>query len=94
MGKALLPTLTERSVATKSELVKQLVAIRKRGYATSSSESEDGVTSIAMAVFNEKGDLRGAMSIAAPATRAVQQRIDEWVSLLRKATADLGSRCH
>jgi IclR family acetate operon transcriptional repressor len=89
-----LPTLTERSVATKSELTKQLAVIRKRGYAISSSESEDGVTSVAMAVFNEKGELRGAMSIAAPTTRAVQQRIDEWIPLLRKAAADLGSRCH
>jgi len=63
-----LTTLTERTVATKSELAKQLAAIRKRGYAASSGESDDGVTSIAMAVFNEKGDLRGAMSIAAPAS--------------------------
>jgi IclR family transcriptional regulator, acetate operon repressor len=89
-----LTTLTPRSVATKSELAKQLATIRKRGYAMSSGESDDGVTSIAMAVYNEKGDLRGAMSIASPSTRATQQQIDEWIPQLRSAVADLGSRCH
>jgi IclR family acetate operon transcriptional repressor len=89
-----IPTLTPRSIATKTELLKQLALIRKRGYATSSSESDDGVTSVAMAIYDGTGEQRAAMSIAAPSTRAVQQRIDEWVPLLRKAAEKLGRRCH
>lgn len=89
-----LPTLTSRTLTTKTQLAKQLATIRRQGFAYSCSESDDGVASIAMAVFNGKGELRAAISIAAPAARTTQGRIGGWVPLLRSAAADLGSRCH
>lgn len=89
-----LPRLTPRTVATRTELEKQLATVRKDGFASSSGESDDGVASIAMVVCNRTGELRAAMSIAAPAVRATQARIAQWIPLLRGAAADLGSRCH
>jgi len=89
-----LPTLTGRSIATKSNLLEQLAAIRLRGFAHSSGESEDGVASIAAPVFDGSGVLCAAMSIAAPATRATPARIGSWLPRLRAAAAELGSRCH
>ena len=87
-----LATLTSSTVATKTELLKQLTSIRRTGFALSSGESEDGVASLAAPVFNQAGDARAAVSIAAPATRATPERIRTWAALLRKTATDLGSR--
>jgi len=87
-----LPTLTDRTVPSKTELLKQLASIRRNGFASSSGESEDGVASLATGVFNQAGEARAAISIAAPATRATPERIRAWVTLLRKTATDLGSR--
>lgn len=85
-----LPVLTGRTLTTKPDLLKQLTVIRRNGFASSSGESEEGVTSIATAVVNQNGDVLAAISIAAPATRATPARIRTWVGPLRKAAADLG----
>jgi IclR family acetate operon transcriptional repressor len=88
-----LTTLTAQTLTTKTALAKQLAAIRKQGYAQSCSESDDGVGSVARAVFGGNGEVRAAISIAAPATRMTADRIAEWVRLLRDAVAELSSRC-
>lgn len=45
-----LEQLTPKSIATRDELLRALGTVRRNGYATSNGESEDGVSSIAMAV--------------------------------------------
>jgi IclR family transcriptional regulator, acetate operon repressor len=89
-----LPTMTARSIAGRASLFDQLGAIRRRGFAHSSGESEDGVASIAAPVFDGGGELCAALSIASPATRATPARIGDWLPRLRAAAAELGSRCH
>lgn len=89
-----LPGLTPRTVTSKAELAKQLALIRKQGFALSCGESDDGVASVAMAAVDARGVVRAAISIAAPATRMTREQISDWIPLLRKAAADLGSRCH
>jgi DNA-binding IclR family transcriptional regulator len=89
-----LPTMTEHSVRTKAELLAQLAHVRRRGFAQSSGESEDGVASIAAPVIGAGGEVHAAMSIAAPATRATPDRIASWLPLLRAAAAELGILCH
>jgi DNA-binding IclR family transcriptional regulator len=89
-----LPTMTTRSIASRTALFDQLAAIRRRGFAHSSGESEDGVASISVPVFDGGGELCAALSIAAPALRATPARIGDWLPRLRAAAAELGSRCH
>jgi DNA-binding IclR family transcriptional regulator len=84
-----LPTMTERSLATKSALRRQLERIRRRGYAESSGESEGGVASIAAAVLAADGSPRAAISIAAPAMRATPERVAEWLPRLRASVTEL-----
>lgn len=64
-----LATLTERSVRTRSELEAELVTVRKRGYATSSEESEAGVRSVAVAFPSVPTPAQLAITVAAPAGR-------------------------
>jgi DNA-binding IclR family transcriptional regulator len=63
-----LPTLTAKSVATRGELLRQLALVRRRGYATSSEESEAGVASMAVALA-ASSDSRLAFNVALPTSR-------------------------
>jgi IclR family transcriptional regulator, acetate operon repressor len=86
-----LPVMTDKTVATKTELAAQLAAIRRRGYAQSVGESEEGVASIAVGIFDDGGAMHAAMSVAAPFFRATKKNIAEWLPPLRDAAARLGT---
>lgn len=64
-----LVTLTDRSIRTKTELLRELRQIRRRGYAFSSEESEMGVSSVAVAFPAHSGLPRLAFSTAVPRPR-------------------------
>lgn len=71
---AILPTeelevLTSRSVSTRSQLEAELAMIRKKGYAVSRGESEDGVSSVAVALSSANAPARLAITVAAPSSR-------------------------
>src|SRR5580693_5089732 len=53
-----LPGLTPNSISTRSALEQELAEVRRRGYATSSQESEDGVCSVAVALSSGQAPLR------------------------------------
>jgi DNA-binding IclR family transcriptional regulator len=63
-----LHQLTPKSIATRSELHRQLGVVRQRGYASSSEESETGVSSVAVAV-PASNDPRLAINVAVPTSR-------------------------
>ena len=64
-----LPARTRRTIITKSALRTELGRVRKRGYAVSMGESEDGVSSVGVAVLNSSGRPVAAVSVAAPLSR-------------------------
>jgi DNA-binding IclR family transcriptional regulator len=73
-----LEGLTEKSVRTRTELLRQLAQIRTRGYALSSEESERGVSSVAVAFEPTRAPARLAFNVALPTSRMSrpeQQRI-------------------
>jgi len=88
-----LTTMTARTIRTKTVLAKQLAIVRKRGFAHSLGESEDGIASIAAAVPDDDSLVPTAISIAAPATRANRDRINEWLPHLIEAVQDLRRLC-
>ncbi len=64
-----LPGLTEHSVRSRTALEKELAEVRRKGYATSSEESEEGVSSVAVAFPAELPSLRMAFNTAVPVGR-------------------------
>jgi DNA-binding IclR family transcriptional regulator len=64
-----LPTVTEHSIATRAELEHRLRGIRERGYATSTEESEDGVSSVAVAFPYRGTPGRIAFNASVPSSR-------------------------
>nr|WP_275404133.1 IclR family transcriptional regulator C-terminal domain-containing protein [Pseudonocardia acidicola] len=71
-----LEGLTERSIRSRSQLEEQLATVRRRGYATSTEESESGVSSVAVAFPYRGTPARIAFNAAVPASRmsAADQR--------------------
>ena len=92
LGRSDLTPLTSRTIVRKRDLLADLELTRRRGYSVSRGESEDGVVSISAPVFNESGQLRASISIAAPALRASAAQLKGWLPSLHKACADLGAR--
>lgn len=85
-----LSGLTEHSVRSRSELEKEIAVIRRRGYATSSEESEEGVSSVAVA-FPELPSLRLAFNTAVPVGRISRTDVKRVGELLR-STVERASR--
>lgn len=64
-----LEALTEHSIRTRSQLEEQLLSVRERGYAVSSEESEEGVSSVAVAFPASRSPLRIAFNASVPSSR-------------------------
>jgi DNA-binding IclR family transcriptional regulator len=82
-----LATLTSKSVATRTELLRQLALVRARGYASSAGESEAGVSSVAIALPNANGQ-RLAFNVALPASRMSRTEEKRIAEALRAAGTD------
>lgn len=63
-----LTQLTRYSIGTRTDLMAALVEIRRRGYATSQQESEEGVQSMAVALRAARSP-RLALCVSAPVSR-------------------------
>lgn len=83
-----LPRLTKSSITRRADLDVALDEIRHRGYATSHEESEDGVTSVAVAVTGPNGVLYG-VNVSVPAHRSSDSLTVELASTLQEAAANL-----
>lgn len=78
-----LDPVTDKSLTTRSQLEDALQVVRKRGYATSDEESEEGVTSIAVPVSGMSGVLY-AVNVSVPKHRMTRPlRGEIAASLLR-----------
>ena len=69
-----LPSLTSRTITRLDELEKQLGDIRRRGFAETVDELEDGFSGVAAVVRGGMGELLGALSICGPSQRMSENR--------------------
>ena len=65
--------ITETTIYTPEALRKNLEEVRVHGYALSWGEREEGILSIAVPIFNRRGDILFAFSLAGPATRFTEE---------------------
>jgi DNA-binding IclR family transcriptional regulator len=86
-----LPGLTDRSIRSRTALEKEIGQIRRRGYATSTEESEEGVSSLAVAFPPERSAMRLAFNIAVPLGRLNRTDLKR-VGALMTATVDRASQ--
>jgi DNA-binding IclR family transcriptional regulator len=89
-----LPALTPNSISTRSALEKELEKVRQLGYATSSQESEDGVSSVAAALPSGQSPMRLALNVAVPVYRMNENLTERIVVALKVAVAESAGLLH
>ena len=84
-----MQSLAARTLTSKEEFHPQLTDIRRRGYAVSVDELEDGFTAVATVIRGALGDVQGALSIGGPTQRLSATRRAELGTSLCRAAARL-----
>ncbi|GGN20205.1 IclR family transcriptional regulator [Halarchaeum nitratireducens] len=67
---------TARSIGTRGELDEALDEVRERGYAIDDGERLEGLRCIAAPVTQSTGDVVGAISLSAPASRVSDEELE------------------
>jgi DNA-binding IclR family transcriptional regulator len=81
-----LKQLTSNTVIQRDEFNPQLAEIRRRGYAITVDELEEGFTAVATIIRGVLGDVQGALSIGGPTQRLnATRRAELGTSLCRAA---------
>jgi len=88
LGDKLKP-LTPHTITDKSALQLQLAEIRRRGYAITVDEIEEGFTAVATIIRGVLGDVQGALSIGGPTQRLTAARRAELGTVLSRAAQRL-----
>lgn len=84
-----LPSLTANTLTSKEKFQSQISDIRRRGYAETVDELQEGFTAVATVIRGLHGDLQGALSIGGPTHRFSAARRAELGASLCRAAASL-----
>jgi DNA-binding IclR family transcriptional regulator len=81
-----LQALTGKTQINKAEILTQLAEVRRRGYAVTVDELEEGFTAVATVIRGPLGDVQAALSIGGPTQRlSAARRTELGHSLCRAA---------
>lgn len=86
-----LKAYTKTTIATASELRRELAGIRKRGYAIDNAEHQEWVRCVAAPIRNSSGHVFASVSVTGPADRMTDGKMASLAPLLVQ-TADAISR--
>ena len=87
-----LPRLTDRTIADPEALFADLALTRRRGWAVDDEEKAEGMRCVGAPVFNEHGEVIGALSVSGPTVRMTHERLGEIGPLVKRAAAELTDR--
>jgi len=87
-----LPKMTANSITSKKALIKELKAIRKRGYAYDDCESNEDARCVAAPVYDQNNTICAAMSITVPVTRMSPARRKELAGIVKNGAKELSQR--
>ncbi|HTS97485.1 MAG TPA: IclR family transcriptional regulator [Streptosporangiaceae bacterium] len=72
-----LPRGDRAAISSMPALLRELAAVRRRGYATNHEESEPGITAVGRCVLDRDGRAFGAVVIAVPSVRCKAGHLDD-----------------
>lgn len=84
-----LRPVTRRTLTTRAAFQPQIAEIRRRGYAISVDELEEGFAAVATIIRGALGEVQGALSIGGPTQRLTASRRAELGKTLCRAAARL-----
>jgi DNA-binding IclR family transcriptional regulator len=84
-----LERMTARSLARRTDLERELGKVRSTGHATNREESEEGVSSVAVAIVSQHSHVHLAINVATPTSRASAASTRQSVAALEAAAAEI-----
>jgi IclR family transcriptional regulator, acetate operon repressor len=85
-----LPRFTDRTITDRPRLLAVLEEVGQQGWAVNDGERVEGVRTVAVPVLRTDGTAAGAIAVQGPATRLIDDRIDDVVDHLRATASALG----
>lgn len=89
-----LPMHTDKTIVDKDEFLQELIKVKQVGYAMDLEENENGITCMAVPIFDHLGKVISAVSISGPTMRMTDERLDhlkgKMIEAGRKISARLG----
>nr|WP_245349943.1 IclR family transcriptional regulator [Cytobacillus eiseniae] len=70
-----LPVHTEHTITDKTNFLNELTKIKEKGFALDLQENENGITCIAVPIFDHLGRVAAAVSISGPTMRMTESRL-------------------
>ncbi len=89
-----LPAFTKKSITETKEFLRELAAIRKRGYSTDMEEFREGISAISAPVFKTSGVIVGALSLVAPSARLTKDKVAQYGKKCADTAAQLSAVMH
>jgi len=87
-----LERFTVHTLTNLAQLRKELEHIREQGYAVDHEEAVEGLRCVAGPVFDHKGSVVAAFSVAGPATRMTASRLADLTRLVRETSQQISYR--
>ncbi len=87
-----LSSYTGRTITDVAELLRELAAIRKRGYAVNDEERSPGIRSVAVPVINPHGRAACAISVTGPRARLTEERLTRVGARLVETARQIATR--
>lgn len=91
-SQGLLKSRSSNTITEPQKLIEELKEIRRNQYSISVNENITGASSIASPIWDSKGQVIGALSIAGPSERINSQCIDELKEKVIKASYKLSKK--
>ncbi len=87
-----LKAFTPNTITTPQALRQEIRQIRDKGFCIDDEEIEIGLRCVASPIFNRKGDVVGALSVAGPAARIDDKVVGQMIEDVRKVSAMISER--
>lgn len=87
-----LKKLTCRSIEDKHRLMEVLSEAKGNGYALDCEETVQGLVCVAAPIFDHTEAVKYSLSITGPAVRMTEDKIEEYIDIIKKAANKISSR--
>jgi len=86
-----LVPLTQKTITDPKAILDEMQTVRESGYAVSFGEWIEDAAGVAAPIFNQAGEVIGALSISGPVQRFHQENVDKYCIEVRRVAAQISA---